>query len=213
MTEAQGEGGESSRPKLGKEKGHPAASALPSRPAGPPRYRLFIGWRGWGRGGRDGALWPCGRSGRPCMAMPPPWLARHPPPPLLRPRVRARRASARSRLPLFLLRAALFAAFFFPRFSLLPTLGVRIGGIFPQPGWLFGDRDPFCPLPVGTWLGPRSQPDSCWCPVTAAGAWGQTRDAGRVHLSLQLQTQIHPPQHPSEAAGGAAGFSLDPKNL
>lgn len=43
--EAGSQGWRASRPKLGKEKGHPAASALPSSPAGPPRYRLFIGDR------------------------------------------------------------------------------------------------------------------------------------------------------------------------
>lgn len=41
MTEAAAKGGESSRPKLGKEKGHPAASALPSRLAGPPGTRYL----------------------------------------------------------------------------------------------------------------------------------------------------------------------------
>lgn len=104
----------------------------------------------------------------------------------------------------------LLLASFVPVFPARTHPWSRDGGLFPQPGWLFGDRDTFCPLPAGSWLGPCSQPDSCWCPVTAAGARGGTRDAGRTLRSIFAHSSK--PKHiPSQVADGSPRSSLDPQ--
>lgn len=107
---------------------------------------------------------PCG--GRSCPCPTTPWPARPPLPQLLQPRVRPAWALGSSRAPVFSARLLLAAVFF--RFSpLAAPHGARTwgggsstrvafwGGFVLPPG----DLAPF-------WL---AGPDSCWCPVTAAG--------------------------------------------
>lgn len=106
--------------------------------------------RGWGRGGRSGALRPCGRSSRPRIATPS-WLAHPPPPQLLRPRVRDRRAGQRalaSRLLHFLLPAA-FGSFFPPVFPACTHPWSKNGGLFPPTRVAFWGRGPFLSPPHG----------------------------------------------------------------